>query len=136
MLTNRESEPRPLGDEGLEPQDPPAEHRIFVNRNLRMDTVRAIGFDMDYTLARYRREALEALAHRLTIEKLIGRGYPEGIRALTYDPTFVIRGLTVDKQYGNILKIDRHNHVGRVFHGRRRLGKKTRRDLYRRDPPK
>lgn len=109
----------------------PRPRRIFVNRNLRMDLVRTIGFDMDYTLARYRRERLEALAHRLTIEKLIDRGYPAEIRTLEYDPSFVIRGLTVDKQRGSILKLDRHHHVGRVFHGRRRLSKKDRRDQYR-----
>ncbi len=112
---------------------PPPELRIFVNRNLRMDTVAAIGFDMDYTLARYKREQLERLAHRLTIEKLIKRGYPEEILKLDYDPSFVIRGLMVDKQLGNILKIDRHGHVGRVFHGRRPLGKEERRQVYRRE---
>src|SRR5262245_27053492 len=112
---------------------PPLQLRIFVNRNLRMDTVRAVGLDMDYTLARYRREKLEELAHRLTIDKLVGRGYPEEIRELQYDKDFVIRGLTVDKQTGNILKLDRHNHVARVFHGRRRMGKKERRGAYRRE---
>lgn len=116
-----------------EPQLPPPHLRIHVNRNLRMDSVEAIGFDMDYTIARYRREKLERLAHALTVEKLIARGYPEEIRGLEYDPNFVIRGLTVDKQLGNILKLDRHNHVGRVFHGRRALNKDERREMYRRE---
>lgn len=113
--------------------EPSHPRRIFANRNLRLDTVRAIGFDMDYTLARYRREKLERLAYTLTIEKLIRRGYPESIRALPYDPSFVVRGLTVDKQMGNILKLDRHNHAARAFHGRRRLTKRERRALYRRE---
>src|SRR5262249_7478827 len=82
------------------PHLPPPELRIFVNRNLRMDTVSAIGFDMDYTLARYKREQLERLAHRLTVEKLVKRGYPEEVKTLVYDPSFVIRGLMVDKQLG------------------------------------
>ncbi len=115
------------------PHLPPPHLRIFVNRNLRMDTVAAIGFDMDYTLARYKREQLERLAHRLTVEKLVKRGYPEEILKLGYDPSFVIRGLMVDKQLGNILKIDRHSHVGRVFHGRRPLNKDERRQVYRRE---
>jgi 5'-nucleotidase len=114
--------------------EPPPTHRgVFVNRNLRMDTVQTIGFDMDYTIARYHRERLEELAHRLTVQKLVQRGYPAEIEKLAYDRSFVIRGLTVDKQFGNILKIDRHNHVGRVFHGRRRLSKRERRELYRRE---
>ncbi|MEO0812536.1 MAG: 5'-nucleotidase domain-containing protein, partial [Myxococcota bacterium] len=77
---------------------PKQPRRIFVNRNLRMDGIKAVGFDMDYTLARYRRERLERLGHELTIEKLIERGYPEAIRDLDYDPRFVIRGLMVDKE--------------------------------------
>ncbi len=122
-----------LHTERLESGQPPPPLRIFVNRNLRMGTVKALGFDMDYTLARYRRERIEEVAHRLTIEKLIGKGYPREISTLTYDPTFVIRGLTVDKQLGNILKLDRHNHAGRVFHGRRKLGSDERKELYQRE---
>ncbi|MEM6730893.1 MAG: HAD-IG family 5'-nucleotidase, partial [Myxococcota bacterium] len=112
--------------------EPPKQpRRIFVNRNLRMDTVTAVGFDMDYTLARYRRERLERLGHELTIDKLVERGYPEGIRDLKYDPRFVIRGLVIDKELGNILKLDRHRHVGRAYHGRELLSREKRRELYR-----
>jgi 5'-nucleotidase len=111
----------------------PAIRRIFVNRNLRLDTAKAIGFDMDYTLARYTHGRLEELAHRLSIEKLIARGYPKSIQRFKYDPEFVIRGLSIDKQLGNIVKLDRHGHVARAFHGRKSLTKKERRTLYRRE---
>lgn len=131
---SREPEsPAVSGTGEIEPHLVPKPRRMFVNRNLRMDTIRAVGFDMDYTLARYVRRRIEALAHSLTIEKLIGRGYPEEIRKLQYDPTFVVRGLTVDKELGNILKLDRHSHTCRVFHGRRPLTKQQRRELYRRE---
>ena len=114
--------------------NPPPLHRsVFVNRNLRMDQIKAIGLDMDYTLARYNKIPIETLAHRLTAEKLIQRGYPKGIIKIGYDPKFVIRGLTVDKELGNILKLDRHNHVGRAFHGRTEISKEERRELYRRE---
>ena len=116
-----------------EPQLPPPSQRIYVNRNLRLDSIRAVGFDMDYTLARYCRDQLESLAHRLTLEKLVARGYPAEIASFKYDPRFVIRGLTVDKQLGNIIKLDRHNHPGRVYHGRRQLTQEERRALYRRE---
>ena len=33
-----------------------------------MDCIRAIGFDMDYTLARYYKERVEALAYRVAQE--------------------------------------------------------------------
>jgi len=96
-----------------------------------MSTVKAIGFDMDYTIARYKKVNIETLAHRLTVKKLIERGYPKALETLVYDPTFVIRGLTVDKKLGNILKIDRHGHVGQAYHGRHPLSKIERRQAYR-----
>ena len=68
---------------------------------------------MDYTIARYNKERIEALAHKLTAAKLVERGYPDEVTELKYDPDFVIRGLTVDKQLGNLIKLDRHNHAGR-----------------------
>ena len=40
---------------------PAPESTIFVNRNLRMDNIKIIGFDMDYTLARYHKRAIEEL---------------------------------------------------------------------------
>ena len=119
------------GENLLEIPTRPRGSRIFVNRNLRMDSVKVIGFDMDYTLARYEQRKIEELAYAQTIKKLLKMGYPKGIGKLHYDPDFVIRGLTVDKQSGNVIKLDRHNHVGRAYHGRKRLRKPERRKLYR-----
>ena len=105
---------------------------VFVNRNLRMDRIEAVGFDMDYTLAVYHLRNLETLSFEMTLEVMIEeKGYPARYRHLRYDPDFVIRGLVVDKHLGNILKMDRHGHVGRVFHGKRRLGKDDRIHHYR-----
>ena len=92
--------------------------RIFVNRNLRMDECDLVGFDMDYTLALYNQPNLEALSIACTLDKLIERrGYADSIRGLTYDPTFAIRGLVVDRHTGNIIKMDRFGRVGRAYHG-------------------
>ncbi len=35
----------------------------------------AVGFDMDYTLAQYRPETFEALAHKETVDKLVSLGF-------------------------------------------------------------
>ncbi|MFO0728036.1 MAG: HAD-IG family 5'-nucleotidase [Myxococcota bacterium] len=106
--------------------------RIFVNRSLRMDQIRQIGFDMDYTLLPYRKRAMEELSYRLTAEKLVEKhSYPKEILALPYDPSFVVRGLVVDKRRGNIIKMNSHGHVGRGYHGRRPIPKEERRALYR-----
>lgn len=108
------------------------EHRIFVNRNLRMSSLRAIGFDLDHTLAHYRRRAVEELAYRLTQRRLVDAfGYPEGVLATSYDRDFVIRGLVVDKRRGHILKMDYHNYVARAYHGRRPLSTAERKSAYR-----
>ena len=108
------------------------ENRIFVNRNLRMTSIRAIGFDLDHTLAHYRGPAVEELAYALTSRRLVERfGYPEELLEIPYDRKFVIRGLVIDKRRGNILKMDYHNYVARAFHGRRRLKAKARKSAYR-----
>ncbi|MCC6807772.1 MAG: HAD-IG family 5'-nucleotidase [Deltaproteobacteria bacterium] len=116
----------------LESSPPPPGRQVFANRDLRFDQINMIGFDMDYTLLSYLRVPMESLAHRLTVDRLIfKRGYPELLREKAYDPEFVIRGLVVDKQLGNIFKIDRFNHVGRCYHGRVGLEKEERRKIYR-----
>lgn len=106
--------------------------RIFVNRNLRFDQIRQIGFDMDYTLAPYAKRNLEELSFRLTAQRLVdAHGYPEEILDVPYDSSFVVRGIVIDKRYGNIFKMDGHGHVGRVYHGHTALSKDERRRLYR-----
>lgn len=119
-----------LAEEGLEP-DPPPERRIFTNRDLNLDRISTVGFDMDYTLAIYRQDRIEELSLRATIDKLVARGYPEELRSIDADPRFAIRGLMVDKRLGNVMKMDRHGYVGRAFHGRRRLESQERKDIYR-----
>jgi HAD superfamily 5'-nucleotidase-like hydrolase len=109
-----------------------ARRKVFVNRNLRLDKVEQIGFDMDYTLAIYKKLKIEELAFILTVDKLVRkRGYPEAIRDVAYEPDRVIRGLLCDKRNGNILKIDRYGHIGRVFHGATELPKEERIEMYR-----
>ena len=106
--------------------------RVFCNRNLRMDSIEMIGFDMDYTLALYHQDKLEKLSIRLTLQKMIeARGYPADILDLPYDPAWAIRGLMVDKKRGNVFKMDRHSYVGRGYHGFHQLEREERRDLYR-----
>ncbi|MGZ3439198.1 MAG: 5'-nucleotidase domain-containing protein, partial [Polyangia bacterium] len=110
--------------------DIPRARRIFVNRNLRMDEIDLIGFDMDYTLALYHQRNLESLSIQCTLDKLIAkRGYPEEIRTLDFDPSFAVRGLVVDRRLGNIFKADRYGHVGRVFHGRTVMSREQRHQL-------
>ncbi|MDC0706857.1 HAD-IG family 5'-nucleotidase [Stigmatella sp. ncwal1] len=129
-----------LDNEGLarllttprERQDTPRARDVFVNRNLRMASIDLIGFDMDYTLAIYHMRRLEQLSFDMTLTKLVSDyGYPPVVGGLLYDHHFVMRGLAVDRATGNILKMDRFGHVGRVWHGLRPIKSETKRELYR-----
>ncbi len=112
--------------------DVPRKNRVFCNRNLRMDSIEVIGFDMDYTLALYHQERLERLSIELTLGKLIEKhGYAEQIRDIHYDPRWAIRGVMVDRQLGNVFKLDRHSYVGRCYHGFRELTHAERKATYR-----
>ena len=107
------------------------ERRVYVHRTLRMDEIELIGFDMDYTLALYNQRNLERLSIQCTLEKLIAKhDYPESVLKLDYNPEFAVRGIVIDRRYGNLLKMDRFGHVGRVYHGHRLLSKEERRALY------
>ena len=44
---------------------------VFCNRELRLGGIRAIGFDMDYTLAQYQQPAFDKLAFDGAKEKLV-----------------------------------------------------------------
>jgi len=106
--------------------------QVFVNRNLRMSTIELVGFDMDYTLAIYHQRRIEELSFEMTLQKLVDAyGYPPEILHIPYDPHFAIRGLFIDKTNGNLVKMDRFGHVGRVMHGRRPLDSTEYRRLYR-----
>lgn len=112
----------------------PRRHRVFVNRNLRMTAIRAIGFDLDHTLAHYDPVPVERLAFDLTKQKLVDvKKYPRPILDFQYDPAWVIRGLVIDKKRGNALKMDYFNFVSRAYHGLTALRSEERRRAYRSD---
>ena len=61
-------------------------HDVFCNRELKMGGIRAIGFDMDYTLAQYRQPAFDKLAFDGAKEKLVYKlGYPKEVLDFEYD---------------------------------------------------
>ncbi len=66
------------------------------------------------------------------MEKLVNfMGYPAQILTLPdYDPNFFQRGLIIDKQRGNIIKMDRHMYVKIAHHGMRALDTEERRSIY------
>jgi HAD superfamily 5'-nucleotidase-like hydrolase len=110
---------------------PPAQ-RIYTNRSLRMQSIQAIGFDMDHTLALYDREPFEQLTFDLAVKRLVAEfGYPESIQDVRYDRDAIIRGLVVDKRAGNLLKMDLHGYIVAAMHGTLLLDKSERQKHYR-----
>ncbi|GKY99272.1 hypothetical protein MPSEU_000882300 [Mayamaea pseudoterrestris] len=104
---------------------------IFCNREIKMSGILAIGFDMDYTLAQYQQPAFDRLAFDGAKRKLVeSLGYPKAVLDFEYDHTHWTRGLIIDTQRGNFLKIDRHRYVRVAFHGRRKISSTTRKLLY------
>ena len=100
------------------PGDITRAERVYVNRNLKLDQIQMVGFDMDYTLALYHQDKMEELSVLTTLHKLVvNKGYPEAIRQLKYDATLAMRGLMVDQQQGNVFKPDRYGTPGRALHG-------------------
>jgi len=102
--------------------------RVFCNRELNMENIEAVGFDMDYTLAQYT-VAFDMLAFNGAKAKLVAMGYAEA-GDFAFDPAQHRRGLVIDKKRGNFLKMDRHKYVSRATHGTRPLGKAARQGAY------
>ncbi len=110
------------------PGPPPVERGIFCNRTLNLRRIRAIGYDMDYTLIHYNVYEWERRAYRHVRQKLADQGWP--VADLTFDPELVIRGLAIDLELGNIVKANRFGYVKRAYHGLSPLPFEAQRDAY------
>jgi len=115
---------------GLE-QVPPG-RQIYSNRTLNLRTIRAIGYDMDYTLVHYRADVWEKQVYDRLKELFVADGWP--IEDLEFDPDLVIRGLVIDTDLGNIVKANRFGYVMRAAHGTRPMTFEDQRDAYRHTP--
>jgi HAD superfamily 5'-nucleotidase-like hydrolase len=104
---------------------------IFVNRTLNLKKIKAIGFDMDYTIVRYNTVEFEKFTHQETLKKLVSeKNYPEEILKLEFEFDRVIQGLVIDKKRGNLLKVSRFGKVKSSFHGLSPVDFKEQQRLY------
>lgn len=91
---------------------------IFCNRTLNLKKISHIGLDMDHTLVTYHSERFEALAYENMKAKLVENfGYPEEVLKLKFDFKRAIRGLVIDRNQGNLLKVSRYGAVKQAYHG-------------------
>lgn len=105
---------------------------VYVNRILNLKKIKAIGFDMDYTLVRYNTEEFERLTHEKSLAKLIEfKKYPEEIKQLPFDFNRVIQGLVIDKKRGHLLKVSRFGKVKHAVFGEEALPYREQDRIYR-----
>jgi HAD superfamily 5'-nucleotidase-like hydrolase len=99
--------------------DVPRGRGIFTNRTLNLRSIKAIGYDMDYTLIHYAPKAWERRAYEHLKQRFADRGFP--VADLEFDPDLATRGLIIDTELGNIVKANRFGYVKRACHGTRLL---------------
>lgn len=96
-----------------------------------MRRIKAIGFDMDYTLVRYNTENFERLAYYSMIDKLIeNKGYPAELRELKFDFKKMIQGLVINKNNGHILKLSLSGKVKTCYFGNKKMDFFSMQDVY------
>jgi HAD superfamily 5'-nucleotidase-like hydrolase len=105
---------------------------VFCNRTLNLRSIRAIGYDLDYTLVHYNVAAWEERAYDHSRDNLAKRGWP--IEHLRFDREMIVRGLVIDKELGNLVKANRFGFVKKAVHGTRTLGFDEQRAAYARTP--
>jgi 5'-nucleotidase len=106
----------------------PRSRGVFCNRTLNMRSIKAIGYDMDYTLVDYHVERWERRAYERARAKFESLGWP--VKGLEFDADAVIRGLVIDTELGNLVKANRFGFVKKAVHGTRDLDYEEMRDAY------
>ncbi len=105
---------------------------VFVNRTLNMKHIKYLGLDMDHTLIRYHSKNFESLVYTLVLNALVhDQKYPAVIKKFHFDYTKAIRGLVVDSQYGNILKLSEYGAIRHSYHGTQALDYQEQKHMYR-----
>jgi HAD superfamily 5'-nucleotidase-like hydrolase len=95
---------------------------IYVNRILNMKQIKVIGFDMDHTLVRYYSDKFEELTFNVAVKKLVeDYGLPKDVLNFKFDFNKAIRGLIIDTENGNILKVSLYNKIKNAYHGTKEI---------------
>jgi 5'-nucleotidase len=109
----------------------PPERRLFCNRTLNMRSIRAVGFDMDYTLVHYHVREWEERAYEDARARLHTLGVD--VAGLAFDPALVRPGIVLDLEHGNAVKTNRFGFVKQACHGTAILGIDALRERYSRE---
>nr|XP_040575315.1 LOW QUALITY PROTEIN: 5'-nucleotidase domain-containing protein 1-like [Lepeophtheirus salmonis] len=89
-----------------------------------IDDYDCIGFDLDHTLCRYNIGPMVRLEYDLLAEFLVTKkGYDPAIRRQTFDHDrdFICKGLTLDCERGNLLRLGQDGFILAACHGMKKL---------------
>lgn len=92
-----------------------------------------VGFDLDCTLCEYHVSDMARMEYDVMADFLIGRGYPSDKLKLGLDGfglDFIQRGLILDFQRGNVLKLDRNGGIMKATHGTKVLDPEVTVEVY------
>ena len=106
----------------------PRSRGVFCNRTLNFRSLRAIGYDMDYTLVDYRVDVFERQVYEYARERFLAIGWP--VEDLAFDTSMVARGLVIDIELGNVVKANRFGLVRRAMHGTQPMDFARQREVY------
>jgi len=120
-----------MSDENLSEKSDMDPTQIYPVKYLNMEKIKCFGFDMDYTLCEYISPAYDVLGFDLAKRHLVEKmNYDKAILEFKYNPKFSVRGLWLDKLYGNLLKVDQFGKILVCIHGLRKLSGSEIRALY------
>lgn len=103
---------------------------LFCSRELNMQQIQAIGFDMDWTLAQYNRD-FDLLAYNGAVSQLVHNfGFSDQCLELEYELTISRRGCIIDTERGNFIKLDNHRYVRQAEHGLTALSREELKALF------
>jgi len=91
---------------------------------LSLEDYDCIGFDLDHTLCRYNIGPMVRLEYDLLATFLVDKhGYDPAVKHKTFDQDcdFVCKGLTLDIDKGNILRLGKDGYILTATHGTRRM---------------
>lgn len=110
------------------PYGHPHARSVFCNRTLNFRSLRAIGYDMDYTLVDYRVVDFERRVFDFARDRFRDKGWP--VDGLVFDPDMVARGLVIDTELGHVVKANRFGFVKKAMHGTEPLDFQAQREAY------
>lgn len=96
-----------------------------MSTNFKFTDYHCIGFDLDNTLARYKvGNMIEMEYDILSRYLMIQKGYSEKHLSKPFDHNFILKGLIIDNENGNIIRISPDGKIKQAAHGTKFLNSK------------